>query len=182
MGNHSSGGAPRRCWTGRQASAGEGPLTAALAHDDNKVVSPSSSQRKAPGHRFVEHTGEVQLVLEAPSLEALCAEAGRALAELLAGEVPAAAAGEPAEEVTVRAADREALLVEWVNELIFLSEVRKRIYGEFDFESVSEHELVARVRGAEPAHLRTAVKAATFHRLSVAQGPDGFTATLVLDV
>jgi hypothetical protein len=38
-------------------------------------------------HRFEEHTGEVRLELGAPSLEELFVEAGRALAELMIGDL-----------------------------------------------------------------------------------------------
>lgn len=131
-------------------------------------------------HELVPHTGEVELRLEAPSLAGLFVEAGRALCELLATELPAAS-GEPL-EVTVRAPDRALLLAGWLDELIFLSDVHKRVFSELEVVRVSDTELTARVRGAEPAALRTAVKAATLHRLSAEEAAGGWRATVVLDV
>lgn len=131
-------------------------------------------------HWFAEHTGEVELHLEAATLEELFAEAGRALAELLADE-PRPASGDP-ETVLVRAPDRETLLVEWLNELLFLSETRKQVFSEVHVDGIANGELRARVRGFEPGSIRTAVKAATLHQLRIEERPGGFAATVVLDV
>jgi SHS2 domain-containing protein len=49
-------------------------------------------------------------------------------------------------------------------------------------QRVTETELVATIRGAEPDHLKTAVKAATFHRLRIAEERGRLTASVVLDV
>lgn len=132
-------------------------------------------------HRFDDHTGEVRLSVEAPTLAALFEEAGLALAELMLDE-----SGEPspeAQKVSLDAVDRSALLVQWLNELIFLSETHKRVYTEIRVEVVSDTHLDATVRGVFPEVLRTAVKAATFHEVRVEQEPDGrFWARVVLDV
>lgn len=128
-----------------------------------------------------EHVGEIRLRVEAATLGEVFEESGRALAELSA-EV-GSKKGSPVEErVEVRARDREALLVAWLNELIFRSETRKLVYDDLHVESVDGHSLVATVRGREPVGARTAVKAATMHDLQVEATPGGFTAVVVLDV
>lgn len=134
-------------------------------------------------HQFEEHTAEVLLRVEAPSLCDLYAEAGRALAELLA-EDPARVACGPAEGVTIEAADREALLVAWIDELVFRAETLGRVYPEVAVERVTDRTLDATIRGGPPGTWRTAVKAATWHRLRVAEADDGrgFFGTVVLDV
>jgi SHS2 domain-containing protein len=138
-------------------------------------------------HHFEEHTSEVRLCVAAPTLAGLFEQAGRALAELMLDStaVPGAEGverAEPAEPVHLRAPDRAMLLVDWLNELIFLSETRKRVYTEIHVESVSDTALAASVRGVFPDVLRTAVKAATLHEVEVLVGPGGCTAKVVLDV
>ena len=132
-------------------------------------------------HSFEDHTGEVRLRLEAPTLAALFEEAALGLAELML-EGPSDANEEPEQSVTVEAPDCEALLVAWLNELVFLSETRGRVYTEVRVHSVSNTRLEASVRGVFPETLRTAVKAATLHGLRVEQSAHGYTATVVLDV
>lgn len=144
------------------------------------VAVPTSGDQPAGAHSFEEHTGEVRVRLSAPTFAGLLVEAGRALAELLADEAPGEL--QAAERVDLRDVDRAALLVHWVNELIFLSETRKRVYSGLEVRSAGDREVVAEVRGWPASRVRTAVKAATFHGLKVTQGPDGFSAEVVLDV
>ncbi len=134
------------------------------------------------GHELEEHTGEVRLRLEAADWPGLFTEAARALAELMTGAPDVKPpAGQPV-ELTVHAPDRAALLVEWLNELVFLSETRKEVLGEATVVSATANEVVATVRGYEPAVLKTAVKAATLHEARVDQRDGRWHATVVLDV
>jgi SHS2 domain-containing protein len=134
-------------------------------------------------HFFEEHTGEVRVRLEAPTLPELFAEAGRALGELVGPDEGSRGALHEDEEVVVRAMDRDALLVEWLNELVFRSETSKRIYPELSVESVSEREIRARIRGVDVEELRTPVKAATLHGVHIQRRPDGgYSGSVVLDV
>lgn len=132
-------------------------------------------------HSFAEHTGELAIVLSAPSLPALFAEAARALAEVLAGRAPAAPSG-PARTVALQARDREALLVAWLDELLFLAERDGKVYGEARIDELDERALVATVRGADVTQPATQVKAATFHGLRIVEASDGVAATVILDV
>jgi SHS2 domain-containing protein len=132
-------------------------------------------------HRFDDHTAEVLLRVEAPSLPDLYAEAARGLAELLADD-PATVPLGPPERVDVEADDREALLVRWLDELVFIAETTGRVFPSVQILSVGDRALSAAIRGGAPHAFRTAVKAATWHRLSVAERDGAFVATVVLDV
>jgi len=137
---------------------------------------------RAARHHFAEHTGEVRLELAAPSCEQLFAEAGRALAELMLGEVTEPGASAPTRAVEVHARDRAALLVEALNELVFLSETSKQVLTQFDVTLVDETGVWAQVTGVAPEALKTAVKAATLHGVSVERSEGGWRASVVLDV
>jgi len=137
-----------------------------------------------PGtHHFEPHTAEVQVRLEGTGLPALFEEASLALAELMLGEEQREAPADTEEEhVTLEAEDTEALLVDWLNELISRSDARKRVYTDVRVDHLSDGELRARLRGFTPPVLKTAVKAATFHGLEVREHAGGVSATVVLDV
>ena len=132
-------------------------------------------------HVWQEHVGEVMLSLDAATLPELFVEAGSALAELAGSDAAPAGAG-PWERVQLTAPDRAALLFEWLNELIYRSEVNKRAYREFRVEKLTERALDAEVRGDLLSKLRTAVKGATMHRLIVEPSEHGWHAEVVLDV
>lgn len=130
-------------------------------------------------HRFEDHTAEVKLVVQAPTLPALFEETALALAELMSTEVLPATSSI---HVVVEATDRDALLVEWIDELVYRSEIDKRIYAHAKVRSVTDRSLEADVGGFEPPAIRTAVKAATMHDLAVTDTPTGVSARVVLDV
>ncbi len=142
----------------------------------------SSSQTASARHTFEDHIGELALRIEAPTLPMLFEEAGRALSEAMGKGDTGGSPADHEERMTVAAPDREALLVEWLNELVYRAEVSRVLPREFRIERLSERDLAAVVRGVRLERLRNPVKAATFHGLSVAESPEGFRATIVLDV
>ena len=133
-------------------------------------------------HCFEEHPGELRLRIDAPTLAELFAEAGRALAQLACGERPPPPPQGEARPVHVRSHDRAALLVDWLNELIFHTETEDQVFSEFRFERLTDRDLDARIRGARAPEMRSLVKAATLHDLKLTETPHGPSATVVLDV
>jgi SHS2 domain-containing protein len=131
-------------------------------------------------HSFAEHVGELAIRLEGCSLAELFTEAARALAEVMLGRPPVAAGDY--EQVWVRAPDREALLVAWLDELIFRAERDHKVYGDARVDRITDDEIDAVVRGEPVIDLKTQVKAATFHDLQIVDSPGGVAVTVVLDV
>jgi len=132
-------------------------------------------------HEFVDHTGELHLRIRAAAIEGLFAEAGRALAGLLIRGNPSGAPG-PWIPVTLRAPDPEALLVDWLNELIYLAESRCEVPVEFEMTEVTGTTVAARVRAVPVADPPALVKAATLHGVLVRQVEGGLEADVILDI
>jgi SHS2 domain-containing protein len=128
--------------------------------------------------RWVDHTAELELEIEAPSEEAVFADALAALAELVGdgGGAPVS------REIEVTADDRALLLVEWLSELVYLSELEELVPERIAALELTEGRLRATVEGrrGRPRHL---VKAVTLHRLELTGDDDaGWSARVVLDV
>jgi SHS2 domain-containing protein len=85
-------------------------------------------------------------------------------------------------DVEVSGIDSETLLVNWLNELLYLAEVHGEQYSGFDISSISDTHLRARICGSSDAAGRRIIKAVTFHGLQLRQMPDGWEATVVVDV
>lgn len=134
-----------------------------------------------PWHCWVDHTAEAQLQVGAESLAGLLAEAGRALGALLLRGRAAQPSGE-SKTIEVSSVDREALLVDWLNEIIFLAEAERWIAVEFDFLEASESHLKASARGVPVEDPPALVKAATFHGLAVEEREGGLQAEVIFDV
>jgi SHS2 domain-containing protein len=117
-------------------------------------------------YRWVEHTGELELPVEAQSPAGVFAEALAAFAELVGDGPP----GEPARrEIELEAADQATLLAEWLSELVYLAEtqglVPERVVG-FDLAGTRMRAMVEGRLG-QPPHL---VKAVTYHGLEPVRG------------
>jgi SHS2 domain-containing protein len=128
-----------------------------------------------------EHRGEVKLRLRAPTLGDLAAEAGRALAEIALGPALPAASG-AARRLRVCARDRGALLVAWLNELVYLADAEGWVAVEFTPIRATDTELLMMTGGVSVTEPPALVKAATLHGLHVAEEGSGFVAEVVLDV
>jgi SHS2 domain-containing protein len=130
------------------------------------------------GYRWVEHTGELELEIEAPTEAAVFADALLAFAELVSD-------GEPGEsvslELSVPGHDRARLLAEWLDELVFRAETEGVVPVAVERIELGDDELTATVRGVR-GNPRPVVKGVTHHRLAFERVRRGFRATVVLDV
>jgi len=133
-------------------------------------------------HAFDEHAGGLRLRVSAPTLAELFAEAGRALAMLACGGRPPPSPEGEARPVSLRSHDRAALLVDWLNELIYYTEAKGKVWSEFRFTRLTDRDLDASIRGARAPEMRPPVNAATPRDLKVTETPQGASATVVFDV
>lgn len=133
-------------------------------------------------YRWVDHTAEVELEIEAGSEREVFEDALRALAELLGVDCGRGADASAAHyEVEVSAPDRPALLAGWLDELAFLGESEGFVATRLTALSLFDGTLRATVAGVigEPPPL---VKAVTYHRLAFERSGAGYVARVVLDV
>jgi SHS2 domain-containing protein len=114
----------------------------------------ATSDREGPemSYWWVPHTAEMQMEIEAGTEEAVYVDALRALGELLADDVD----GERVRrDVVVGGHERAALLVGWLEELVFLAETEGLVPEDVERIELFEHRLVAmvRCRRGRPRHL-----------------------------
>ncbi|GMV42092.1 MAG: hypothetical protein AMXMBFR64_38080 [Myxococcales bacterium] len=134
-----------------------------------------------PGHRHLEHTADLRLELWADTEEALLAEAARAVVSALTE----GARIEPKVErhVQLASSDPEDRLIRWMNEIIYLAVTRGFLVAEADV-TVTPEGLDARLSGEEGAwhRVRTELKAATWHELTLVREGGRLVARVVVDV
>jgi SHS2 domain-containing protein len=134
------------------------------------------------GFELLEHTADVGIRARGATLEEAFEQATLGLAEVLGAPRPGA--GEPV-AVAVTAGDPGALLVDWLNEVLWLHEVRghaavaavhvERVTGDRAAGSVTFSSTGRPADG-------TFVKAVTYHRLRVGRDAGGWLAEVYLDV
>ena len=123
---------------------------------------------------IVDHTADVGVIAYGVDINQAFANAARALFSLIT-EL------DDVEEflhrdIELTAPDEESLLVEWLNELIYLFDTENIVFKRFDVTKLNNTQLKARSYGekvdSSKHQLKTGVKAATYHMLKVDKGDD----------
>ena len=134
-------------------------------------------------YEYFEHTADIGLEARGKTLAEAFANAAAGLVDLLVEREGVGA--EETREIRLAGEGYEDLLVEWLNELLFLFDSEGFVAVEFEIDRLSERELEARVKGEvfDPRRhrARRGVKAATYHQVSVAK-EDGYRVRVILDV
>lgn len=136
-------------------------------------------------YEWIEHTADVGVRVFGDDLKGLFSHAASAFFEIIT-EIDTI---EPRKIYTikVRGDDWEELLVNWLNELLFLFETKGLVFREFEIEEIRRNYLRAKAKG-EPFDLKkhplgTGIKAITYHRLKVEKKAKGhWEAQIVFDI
>lgn len=133
------------------------------------------------GYVDLEHTADWAIRVRGVDLADLFRQAA---AGLLSLANPTPAPGHASSHVRLRlnAADRESLLVRWLEELHFLLETHQRFPRSIQVSVSPELRLIADLQVGDAASSGRSIKAVTFHGLHVAETPAGLEATIVFDV
>jgi len=88
-------------------------------------------------------------------------------------------------DIEVESSDNEALVVDWLNELLYIFDVEHVIFSRFEIVHLGEKQLRARAYGEKVDlarhHLKREVKAATYHTLKIEKG-NRFSIRVILDI
>ena len=127
----------------------------------------------------IDHTADLALHIWADDLRDLFVTAARGMFALI---VPLdAVQPEQVTTIELEALDVETLLVDWLNELLYLVEVQDIAFALVEIERVSATRLRATVCGCAVPEYLNYVKAATFHNLAVVETSEGYETEIVFD-
>jgi SHS2 domain-containing protein len=130
--------------------------------------------------RELDHTADLAVEVWGADFASLLARAAEAVFALQG--LPAKSDAPARHEIQLTAPDREALLVDWLNELLYLSESQGECYTSFEVTLASNTELRAVVSGQAGRPTKRRIKAATFHELRITDCPGRCAARIVFDV
>ena len=89
-------------------------------------------------------------------------------------------------DLEVGSEDRDSLMVEWLNELIYFFDAKHILFNRFDIESLTHNALKATCYGEDfdpdKHKIKIGVKAATYHMLRLDMNNDGYKAQIILDI
>ena len=133
-------------------------------------------------YQILGHTADVRLRVEAETLEELFRDA---LLGMMAIVRPDYKKGKQhtTRIIALDAPDLTALLVDFLNEVLFQSHVNKEIYTDVTFAKFDEKSLEAKLEGIPVDEFDEDIKAVTYHEADVKKNKEGqWEITLIFDI
>ena len=86
-------------------------------------------------------------------------------------------------KIKIESQDLPSLLVDFLNEVLYLAETKKEIYQKVNFKKLTEKEIEAELIGKKLKRMGVQVKAVTYHDLDILQRKDKtWEATVLFDI
>ena len=155
------------------------PVTGELLHSEGSALGYTRIMG-APAYEEIDHTADWALRVTGADLASLLRNAALGMLQL--------AGAEPAESpqvertLTLTSHDRESLLVDWLEELLFALETREVTVFQMELSTTGQSHLEARIVEVPVLKLSKHIKAVTYNELRIEEIPQGLTATIVFDV
>jgi SHS2 domain-containing protein len=133
---------------------------------------------------FLDHTGDLGIRVFGKSLPDLFRHASEALFHVITD--PETIQCRETRRISLQGHDLEELLIDWLNEFIYLFETQGLLFRDFDFSSLDAQSLEASARGepydASRHPIKTTVKSATHHQLHIRREKGLWKAQVILDL
>lgn len=85
--------------------------------------------------------------------------------------------------IEIKSLDLSALLVDFLSEVLYLSQTNKEVYNNIKFKKFTDTELKAELFGQKVKRFGEDIKAVTYHNLDIHQRKDGgWEATILFDI
>lgn len=126
---------------------------------------------------MLEHTADIRMLVKGKNLKELFREALRGMAEILKkGSVNK----KIKREISTESPDKNALLIDFMNEVLYQSQINKEVYADVKFLEFSETKLKAEIYGAAVENFDEDIKAVTYHEAEIKQNEKGEWETIII--
>jgi len=132
-------------------------------------------------YEILEHPADLKIKVFGISKEELFSNALLAMIESMNPEIkkPEERSKRP---IKIKSSDLSALLVDFLNEALYLTQVNKEVY-EINFKKITDKEIKGELIGKKVEKFGEDIKAATYHDLEIKQNKDGsWQATVLFDI
>jgi SHS2 domain-containing protein len=134
--------------------------------------------------KIIDHTADVGIIAYGTDIEELFSNAALALFSLITE--PESVEEKLHLDLEVNSEGRDSLLIEWLNELIYLFDVKHILLNRFDIASLTQNELKVTCYGEDfdpiKHKIKLGVKAATYHMLRLDKNDGGYKARVIFDI
>jgi len=144
----------------------------------------AENERSDAGYEPLEHTADIRIRVWAPDLPAFLRTAAEAMADQILDR--ATVAQTRAIAVRAEGADREELLVSWLEEVLSAFEIEGLAVGSVEPVEADDNSVSGVLKGedfdSDKHEVRNVIKAVTWHDLEVRETDRGIEAVIVFDV
>jgi SHS2 domain-containing protein len=136
---------------------------------------------------IIDHTADIGIVAYGKTKREVFINAAKGMFEIIAGENRDLKENFY-DKIKLEAKSLEDLLIAWLNELLYISEVKLVILNKFKIKELSDGQIKAEVGGTKINHLsvriKREVKAVTYHRLEIKkdEGSGLWRAQVIFDI
>ena len=133
---------------------------------------------------ILDHTADVGIIAYGADFRKLFSNAALALFSLITD--PESIQEKLHLDLEVHSEDKDSLLVDWLNELIYCFDSKHILFNRFDIETITNSALKATCYGEDfdpnRHKIKIGIKAATYHQLRVDTDDNGYKAQIILDI
>jgi SHS2 domain-containing protein len=158
-----------------------------LIHSGNDIIESTSGYLVRVVERpfeIIDHTADIGIVAYGADIKQVFANAALGLFSLMADLDDLKEDVE--RELKLSAEDAEVLLVEWLNELIYIFDVEHIIFKRFEISELTSNQITAKCFGEKinprQHKLKREIKAATYHMLRISKEDGGYKVQVIFDI
>ena len=139
------------------------------------------------GYRVIEHTADIGIKVEGSSLKELFLNSAKGMVDLVVDcRIVSNSQYQSFEKISLKADIKEQLLVKWLEELLYLFEVKNNIPISFNIIDIVDTDLRAEV-GIVPLdpeihRIKYQIKAVTYHNLKIEEKKGLFKTRIIFDI
>lgn len=131
--------------------------------------------------QVLEHTADLKMRVFGNTLKELFQNAAFALAVNQKGN--SEFKGECLiKKIKIKAKDQNFLLIDFLNQLLFLSDTEEKVFGEVKIKRLDEKNLEGEAYGYKYRELNLEIKAATYHEIEIKKEKGTFVAEIIFDI
>ena len=135
-------------------------------------------------YEFIDHTADIGIIVRSETRKELFEKTALAAFDII-GDLKQITPKEQI-DVVVQGEDDEELMVNWLNELIFLFDAKGWLFSQFEIKKINDKILKATCSGEkfkpQVHRVQTELKAATYHSILISQDRIGWSLRIIFDV
>lgn len=131
--------------------------------------------------KFLDHPADLKIQVFGQNLQELFINAALGMMTFLYPKNVGIKEHETKEKIRIKSGDKKALLVDWLSELLYLSDTKNVCYNDFHFDKLTENELTATAYGRR-VHAKEDIKAVTDRGLEIKKTEKGWEVIIIFDI